>query len=622
MNLLKYTFCLLLIIGFAACSQESAKRSLKHSDKATTTESTSTPSDGYAVEERIVKEKKPSYYSGEGATSGEGPAGPEGETTTTSTSESTKTYAIDLDINKNATDITFTDIAVTPPNPLASGPPVETTEEISYDEEYEFKSEESISLDAVSIGAEKSGKKTRVRKDSKRKELEESVMDDTDDVALEEELVKPEAGLLTAGEIHDFSKWELWQDITADQLNRYQNRWSMYPENRYAVQVMNEDGYPVVDAVVKLSESNQTVWEARTDNTGKAELWYGFFDKTTGLDLKITAQKDGQKNNIEATPFYDGMNHITLNVDCATNNILDIAFVVDATGSMGDEIRYLQVELLNIIERTKALNKNQELRLGTVFYRDQGEQYVTRFSPLSKDPNATNKFIREQVASGGGDYPEAVEEALDVAINQLQWKDEATARLLFLVLDAPPHENESALKKMKELTLLAAKKGVRIIPITGSGVDKSTEYLMRALALASNGTYTFLTDDSGVGGKHIKPTTDSYKVEKLNDLIVRLIKQYTTMSDCKEEDNWKFQDNQTVVIRCYPNPTDGFLNVEWPTDITEFFVTDANGKILERYTDQPKGTQQLDLRQYPNGIYYLRAAMDGKTATSRFVIVH
>lgn len=616
MNLLKYTFCLLLIIGFAACSsaKEPGQKSLEYADKTTTnTESTSTPSEGSALEESVVKEKKPSYYSGDGTTSGEGPSGPEGESAVTSNSAtSIKTERVDKVVLSDAIE----------EGTLPSGPPPAVTEIEFLDEVVEY--DEAVSLDAVSVSAEKSGKKARVKKDRSRDriELEETVMEDTDEVDLEEELVKPKAGLLTAGEIHDFSKWELWQDITADQLNRYQNRWSMYPENRYAVQVMNEDGYPVVDAVVKLSESNQTVWEARTDNTGKAELWYGFFDKTTGLDLKITAQKDGQKNNIEATPFYDGMNHISLNVDCATKNILDIAFVVDATGSMGDEIRYLQVELLNIIERTKALNKNQELRLGTVFYRDQGEQYVTRFSPLNKDPNTTNKFIREQVASGGGDYPEAVEEALDVAINQLQWKDEATARLLFLVLDAPPHENEATLKKMKELTLLAAKKGVRIIPITGSGVDKSTEYLMRSLALATNGTYTFLTDDSGVGGKHIKPTTDSYKVEKLNDLIVRLIKQYTTMSDCKEEDNWKFQDNQTVVIRCYPNPTDGFLNVEWPTDITEFFVTDANGKILERYTDQPKGTQQLDLRQYPNGIYYLRAAMNGKTATSRFVIVH
>ena len=608
MNLLKYTFCLLLIIGFAACSSTKEPNvsntdngyRLEESPSDLSIEST-TPTDRDTYSETPAAEKttttSPASSSSRGATGEVGATGPSSRT-----SEATETT--DKVIKK-----------------LPAGPPAA---EMEYDamDGSELKSEESISLDEVAVSSTKAGKKSRSRKDSERKELEESIMDDTDDVDLEKNVKEPEAGLLTAGEIHDFSKWELWQDITADQLNRYQNRWSMYPENRYAVQVMNEDGYPVVDARVILSEDNNTIWEARTDNTGKAELWYGFFDKTTGLDLNITAQKDGQKSSIGGTPFYDGMNHLTLDVDCAEKNILDIAFVVDATGSMGDEIRYLQIELRNIIERTKSLNKSQELRLGSVFYRDQGEQYVTRFSPLNNDVNKTNQFIREQVASGGGDYPEAVAEALDVALNQLTWKEEATARLLFLVLDAPPHENEETLSKMNLLTSLAAKKGIRIIPITGSGVDKSTEYLMRSLALGTNGTYTFLTDDSGVGGKHIKPTTDSYKVEKLNDLIVRLIKQYTTISDCKEEDNWKFQDDQTVVVRCYPNPTDGLLNVEWPKDITEFFVTDANGKILERYTDQPKGTQQLDLRQYPNGIYYLRAAMDGKTVTSRFVIVH
>jgi hypothetical protein len=55
---------------------------------------------------------------------------------------------------------------------------------------------------------------------------------------------------------------------------------------------------------------------------------------------------------------------------------------------------------------------------------------------------------------------------------------------------------------------------------------------MRTFALATNGTYVFLTDDSGVGNAHIKPTTDKYDVEKLNEAIKRVIKQYTQMPDC------------------------------------------------------------------------------------------
>ncbi len=77
------------------------------------------------------------------------------------------------------------------------------------------------------------------------------------------------------------------------------------------------------------------------------------------------------------------------------------------------------------------------------------------------------------------------------------------------------------MKKVK----LAAKKGITIIPLAASDTDKQTEYLMRTFALLTNGTYTFLTNDSGIGNNHIKPTIDSYEVEKLNDLLLRLILQ-------------------------------------------------------------------------------------------------
>ena len=55
---------------------------------------------------------------------------------------------------------------------------------------------------------------------------------------------------------------------------------------------------------------------------------------------------------------------------------------------------------------------------------------------------------------------------------------------------------------------------------------------MRTFVLLTNGTYTFLTDDSGIGNSHIKPTIDSYEVEKLNDLLLRLILQRAVLPEC------------------------------------------------------------------------------------------
>ena len=79
---------------------------------------------------------------------------------------------------------------------------------------------------------------------------------------------------------------------------------------------------------------------------------------------------------------------------------------------------------------------------------------------------------------------------------------------------------------VKEQLQLAAEKGIRIIPVSASGIDRETEFLMRILAIASNGTYTFITDHSGIGNEHLEPTVGEYEVEFLNDLIVRLVNEY------------------------------------------------------------------------------------------------
>ncbi|MDE7233584.1 MAG: hypothetical protein K2N29_00810, partial [Ruminiclostridium sp.] len=59
-----------------------------------------------------------------------------------------------------------------------------------------------------------------------------------------------------------------------------------------------------------------------------------------------------------------------------------------------------------------------------------------------------------------------------------------------------------------------------------SGVDTETEFLCRSFAAATGGTYTFLTDHSGIGGSHHEPTIGYYQVEKLNDMLVRIIEGY------------------------------------------------------------------------------------------------
>jgi hypothetical protein len=74
----------------------------------------------------------------------------------------------------------------------------------------------------------------------------------------------------------------------------------------------------------------------------------------------------------------------------------------------------------------------------------------------------------------------------------------------------------------------AAEKGIRIIPVASSGIDKWTEFLLRTEALMTGGTYTYITNDSGIGGGHIDATVPEKVVEYLNAMLIRLINEYHT----------------------------------------------------------------------------------------------
>ncbi len=450
------------------------------------------------------------------------------------------------------------------------------------------------------------------------------------------------AGILTAGEIHDFSKWEMWQDISSVALSSWEEYWDVKMKDRFTLQLMNEDGKPVIDAEVSLINEGNSIWKAKTDNTGKAELWANLQDELVSPDalLKMEVRYRGKKHNIDQVSYFkDGVNHLTIDAKCEVPNMVDLMWVVDATGSMGDEINYLKVELNDVIQQVKANNKDLEINMGSVFYRDEGDAYLTRQTEFSKDINKTIDFIKEQGADGGGDTPEAVEEALEVAIEKMKWTKNARARMLFLVLDAPPHQEPEVLEKLWRLNKLAASKGIRIIPITGSGIDKSVEYLMRAMALSTNGTYVFLTDHSGVGGEHIEPTTDDYDVEFLNDLLVRLIDQNTFAPDCNNDDFVKdalsddgINDNNNQGnnnhpgplpnMKLYPNPTAGPMTIELEEVAKELFITDYAGKIIRRLTNVQAGKRAIDLSDFPSGVYFVRYHNGKKGLSEKFVIAH
>ncbi len=66
------------------------------------------------------------------------------------------------------------------------------------------------------------------------------------------------SGALTAGEINDFAKWNLWQDYTnnGNVLSYYQKVWNIAPKGRYTLELHNQSGIPLADALVRLKKGD------------------------------------------------------------------------------------------------------------------------------------------------------------------------------------------------------------------------------------------------------------------------------------------------------------------------------------------------------------------------------
>ena len=199
---------------------------------------------------------------------------------------------------------------------------------------------------------------------------------------------------------------------------------------------------------------------------------------------------------------------------------MQIMFIVDTTGSMGDELAYLQKDFSAIAERVGS----QGVRYSVSFYRDEGDEYVTRHSDFSSDVAEIQAKINAEYADGGGDTPEAVAEVLTECLKDRDDWDETSVKLAFLIFDAPPHGGKEA--ELQAAVSAAAEKGIRLIPVVASNADRETELFGRAAAILTGGTYVFLTDDSGIGESHLEPIVGNYEVELLQDLIVRVIDEY------------------------------------------------------------------------------------------------
>jgi hypothetical protein len=211
-------------------------------------------------------------------------------------------------------------------------------------------------------------------------------------------------------------------------------------------------------------------------------------------------------------------------------------FLIDATGSMSDEIQQLQDNILDISRQIDALPGNVDVRYGLVAYRDFDDAYVTRVHDFMPDVRQFQQVLLQLQADGGGDYPEALNEGLNEALNNVAWREENTVKLVFLVADAPPHIDYNNGLDYSLMMFDSLAKCIKIHPIASSGLQPEGEFILRQIAQVTMGHFIFLTYDDGtpgtpgderpdleVGTPEDEQGIGDYSVSQLDEMVLRLI---------------------------------------------------------------------------------------------------
>ena len=299
--------------------------------------------------------------------------------------------------------------------------------------------------------------------------------------------------------------------------------------DRVTLRIVDREGRGVANAGVSIFTGDATT--PLLESVAGADGVFQFFPKYDGAGdaTRFTAQVRPPDSDAPAATVSFDLSDLDeartvdvrlADVSSTPPNALDVMLVIDSTGSMGDEIEYLTTEFRDIVAAIQSQFPGVSTRFGLVAYRDLGDEFVVRSYDFTDSLETMQGQLAQQSANGGGDYPEAMEQALGRALD-VSWRGGNTARLLFLVADAPPHDENLGMTLDKAKT--ARQMGIRIYPLAASGVADTAEYLMRVMAATTHSRYLFLTDDSGVGNAHAEPKVPCYAVTRLDQLLIRVI---------------------------------------------------------------------------------------------------
>jgi len=177
---------------------------------------------------------------------------------------------------------------------------------------------------------------------------------------------------------------------------------------------------------------------------------------------------------------------------------IEVAFVLDTTGSMSGLIDGAKRKIWQVANQLASGQPTPEIRMALVAYRDRGDAYVTRVRDLTADLDAVYADLQQLAADGGGDGPEAVNQALHEARTKLSWSDDgAVYRAIFLVGDAPPHTDYEQDVAYAATVRMARAQGI-VINTIQCGDQRETTPVWQEIAEIGAGRYVAIRQDGGM----------------------------------------------------------------------------------------------------------------------------
>ncbi|MCL4266594.1 MAG: VWA domain-containing protein [Anaerolineae bacterium] len=333
-----------------------------------------------------------------------------------------------------------------------------------------------------------------------------------------------ESSRLRAGEVDDNENWAEYlaylQSYTAE------NVIPLAVSERHTIQVVDALSRPMSGVPIRIEVNGELVTELRTHSDGTVLFFPGLYSSQTG-SYEVTAVNGAQTVSMLLAVGGAGQNRqlmFTGEGERGTAVPLDILFLIDATGSMADEIRQLKDNMVAIAMQINTLPSQPDVRFSFVTYRDRTDDFPVNLFPFTANLEPFVAALAAIEARGGGDYPEDLHAGLAIALHGADWRQENGVSLIFLIADAPPHLDYPGQDDYTTHLRQAATQGIKIYPIASSGLDTQGEYIFRQLAQVTNGRFIFLTADTGITAAD-EPTfvVTNYSVADLDDLIVQIV---------------------------------------------------------------------------------------------------